>query len=334
MASIAFPSIAKKATLSDGTTYGYAAIAPASADKSTFVLIHGYPSSSYDWRIQIEALKKEGHGVIVPDLLGYGDTDKPLDLQAYRLKTMSNQVVEIMDIEKVSRAVLVAHDWGVPLASRMVLYHTQRFYGLVTVAVSYTAPGADYDIDAICELSKKLIGYETFGYWKWHNTEEAAADMEANPASAFHLIYPHDNLLFKTDLGPTGKAAEFVRSGRTTSLPSWLTQEDYEMHDRIFSKGGYAAPLSWYKAAMRGINAQDEAEIPDEQKPCPVPNLFVAATEDYVCVAALQIKRQEMLKLVPNGRVETVDCGHWVQLEKPEVLNELILGFGKEVAGN
>ncbi|PWY67878.1 epoxide hydrolase [Aspergillus heteromorphus CBS 117.55] len=331
MASIAFPSLAKKATLSDGTTYGYVAIPAVSADKSTFVLIHGYPSTSYDWRLQITALQKEGHGVIVPDLLGYGDTDKPLDLKAYRLKTMSSQVVEIMDIEKVSRAVLVGHDWGVALASRMALFYPERFYGLVTVAVSYTEPSAGFSIDAICELTQKLVGYETYGYWKWHNSEEAAAEMEAHPASAFNLIYPHDPLLFKTDLGPTGKAAEFVRSGRTTPLPSWLTQEDYEMHDRIFSKGGYTGPLSWYKAAMRGMNSEDEAGLTAEQKVCPVRNLFVAATQDYVCRADLQIKRQEMTGCVPNGRVELVDCGHWVQLEKPEVLNELILGFAKEV---
>ena len=111
MASIAFPSLAKKATLSDGTTYGYVSIAATSATKLTFLLLHGYPSSCYDWRHQIAGLDAAGHGIIAPDLLGYGDTDKPTDLDAYRLKTMSFHMAEILDIENVERCIVVSHDW-------------------------------------------------------------------------------------------------------------------------------------------------------------------------------------------------------------------------------
>jgi soluble epoxide hydrolase / lipid-phosphate phosphatase len=111
MASVAFPSLAKKETLSDGTTYGYVAVPPSSPSKPTFLLLHGYPSSSHDWRHQIAGLRKAGCGVIVPDLLGYGDTDKPTDLNAYRMRTMCMHMAEILDCENVHRAVAVAHDW-------------------------------------------------------------------------------------------------------------------------------------------------------------------------------------------------------------------------------
>jgi alpha/beta hydrolase fold len=111
MASIAFPSLAKKATLSDGTTYGYVAAAPSPPSMATFLFLHGYPSSSHDWRHQIAALQREGYGVIVPDLLGYGDTDKPTELVAYRMKTMCAHMTEILDLENVPRAIAVAHDW-------------------------------------------------------------------------------------------------------------------------------------------------------------------------------------------------------------------------------
>ena len=110
MASIAFPSFAKKATLSDGTTYGYVTVA-ATAAKPTFLLLHGYPSSCYDWRHQISSLSAAGFGVIAPDLLGYGDTDKPQDVACYRLKSMSLHMAEILDLEGVSRCIAVGHDW-------------------------------------------------------------------------------------------------------------------------------------------------------------------------------------------------------------------------------
>ncbi|OOF95539.1 hypothetical protein ASPCADRAFT_208014 [Aspergillus carbonarius ITEM 5010] len=328
MASVSFPTQAKKATLSDGTTYGYVSI-PASAGKSTFLLLHGYPSTSYDWRHQIAALQEAGYGVIAPDLLGYGDTDKPTDLNAYRMKVMSSHVVEILDLEKVSRAVLVSHDWGVGLASRVAFYYPDRFYGLVTIAVSYTAPGGKFDIDAVLERTKGIFGYETFGYWLWHNSDEAAADIEAHPESLFNLIFPNDPLLWKTDVAPRGKAAEFVRSGRTAPLASWLTQEDFDTHLKVFSKGGYTGPLSWYKAMIRGYNTEDEAGIAEGEGKCPVRNLFIAAKQDYLCRAEMGTMLTNLN--APDSRIETVDCGHWVQLEQPEIVNKLLIEFEKEV---
>ena len=82
---------------------------------------------------------------------------------------------------------------------------------------------------------------------------------------------------------------------------------------------------------MRGVNAEDEAAVPQHDKPCPLPNLFVAAKQDFVCRADLQITSAR--KWVPDLRIETVDCGHWVQLEEPELLNKLIIGFGDELVG-
>jgi hypothetical protein len=111
MASVAFPALAKKASLSDGTVYGYVAAPPTSPDKPTFLFLHGYPSSSYDWRHQIRSLPAAGYGVVVPDLLGYGDTDAPAHVGAYRLKAMAQHMAEILDREGVSRCIAVSHDW-------------------------------------------------------------------------------------------------------------------------------------------------------------------------------------------------------------------------------
>ncbi|OGM48107.1 hypothetical protein ABOM_002857 [Aspergillus bombycis] len=329
MASTAFPSLAKKVQLSDGTTYGYVAVPPSTPGQVSFLLLHGYPSSSYDWRHQILGLQDAGYGVIAPDLLGYGDTDKPSDLSAYRNKTMSKHIIEILDREGIDKAVMVGHDWGVGLASRLATYHHDRFYGLVTIAVAYIPPGMDWDVDSICEKTKSIIGYETFGYWKWHSTDEAAEDCANHPASVFSLLYPNDPSLWISDFAPTGKAAEFVRSGRTTPLPPWFSAEEYAVHSRIFAEGGYAGPLSWYKAAMRGVDADDEAAILEEEKLCPLPNLFVAAKYDYVCRADLQSASSRTV--APGGRIEEIDAGHWVQLEQPEVVNRLLVDFAEEV---
>lgn len=111
MAFVGFPSLAKKEILSDGTTYSYVAVAPTVVGKPTFLLLHGYPSSCWDWRHQIASLSAAGFGVIAPDLLGYGETDSPADLAVYRMKTMSQHIAEILDQEEVKRCIAVSHDW-------------------------------------------------------------------------------------------------------------------------------------------------------------------------------------------------------------------------------
>lgn len=113
MASTAFPDLAKKAVLRDGTTYGYIHVPPRDPLKPTLLLLHGFPSSSYDWRHQITHLPAAGFGVLVPDLLGYGDTDKPDDPEKYRLANMASQVDELLSHVGLEKVIGVAHDWYV-----------------------------------------------------------------------------------------------------------------------------------------------------------------------------------------------------------------------------
>ena len=151
----------------------------------------------------------------------------------------------------------------------------------------------------------------------------------AKPASVFSLLYPTDPELWKTDFGPIGKAAAFVSSGKTTASPSWFSVDEQDVRNKIFAKGGYRGPLNWYKAAMRGINLADEAEIPPEKKPCLLPTLLLVSERDYVTRADMHISKSN--EWCSNLNVKTLDCGHWIQLERPDVLNGLLEGFAAQV---
>ena len=111
MALQQFPDKSKSFKTSDGTTYAYVVVAAKDASKSTFLLLHGFPSSSYDWRHQIESLTHLGHGVIVPDLLGYGGTDSPAELEKYRFKLQAGHIAEILKEEGVAPVIGISHDW-------------------------------------------------------------------------------------------------------------------------------------------------------------------------------------------------------------------------------
>ena len=111
MALSAFPQISKSIELDDGTRYAFCLVEPATPSQPTFLLLHGFPSSSYDWRYQIEALKSKGFGVLAPDLLGYGDTDAPAAVEPYSLKRMSDHLAEILIKQNIKKVIGVGHDW-------------------------------------------------------------------------------------------------------------------------------------------------------------------------------------------------------------------------------
>ena len=51
------------------------------------------------------------YGLIVPDLLGYGGTDKPKDVEAYGLEKMAQVLIYFLDADQIQQVVDVEHDW-------------------------------------------------------------------------------------------------------------------------------------------------------------------------------------------------------------------------------
>ena len=95
---------------SRSVNYHYFA-SPAQAGKPTLLFVHGFPSTSYDWRKQVAHFQPRGYGIVVPDLLGYGGTDKPADTGAYRASLMTKDIIEILDAEGLERVIAIGHDW-------------------------------------------------------------------------------------------------------------------------------------------------------------------------------------------------------------------------------
>jgi pimeloyl-ACP methyl ester carboxylesterase len=80
------------------------------------VLLHGFPGSARLWRHQVPALAEAGFQVIVPDLRGYGRSDKPQAIEAYSLPLLAADVQAILAQQEIARAHMVGHDWGAALA--------------------------------------------------------------------------------------------------------------------------------------------------------------------------------------------------------------------------
>lgn len=94
----------------DNHTYAYE-YSPGPAGRPTFLLLHGFPSTRNIWNKVAHLLTSAGYGVLRPDLLGYGESSKPKDVQEYSFRTMSMGVAGILAHENLQRVIGVGHDW-------------------------------------------------------------------------------------------------------------------------------------------------------------------------------------------------------------------------------
>ncbi|KAL8934486.1 MAG: hypothetical protein Q9216_005886 [Gyalolechia sp. 2 TL-2023] len=326
MAGQVSPDLGKHVCLPSGTKYTYV-FSPPRENKPYILFLHGFPSSSYDWRHQIHFFVNAGYGVIAPDLLGYGGTDKPSELEAYRLKTMSDDIAGILDHHKIPQVIAVGHDWGSVLNSRLASYHPERVLAYAFLAIGYSAPAGKFDVEVINNKTEELLGYPIYGYWHFFNAPDAAEIMVSNVRTSIAITYPADPQTIRYHLCPRGAVREFYEKQMTGPLPSWISKNEVIKHNRIFSaeKGGYRGGLNWYKAQMANINAADDEAIPPERIQIDQPTLLLASKNDYVGVPALQ--EEQMKPFVKHLEIESLDCGHWTQLEKANEVNEMLKSF-------
>ena len=86
------------------------------------VLLHGFPETWYAWRYQIAPLAQH-YRLIVPDLRGYGATDKPAS--GYDKRTMANDIRRLMQHLGVEKAAIIGHDRGARVGTRFVKDHPE-----------------------------------------------------------------------------------------------------------------------------------------------------------------------------------------------------------------
>jgi soluble epoxide hydrolase / lipid-phosphate phosphatase len=132
-------------------------------EKATILLLHGFPDSSYGWRKIISPLSMSGYRLIIPDLLGYGRTSKPISLEEYSARSMSFDLADLMTHvlqgKYQNKFAVVGHDWGSWLSWKLPLWIPDRLLG---VHVSYVPPTQKFI--STTQLAAK---YPQFGYQMW-----------------------------------------------------------------------------------------------------------------------------------------------------------------------
>jgi haloalkane dehalogenase len=110
----------------------------------TVLMLHGEPSWSYLYRTMVPPIVSAGHRCVVPDLIGFGRSDKPAEPDDYTYQRHVDWLREaILDRLELDGITLVSQDWGGLLGLRLVAEHPDRFRRVV--AANTFLPTGDSD---------------------------------------------------------------------------------------------------------------------------------------------------------------------------------------------
>ncbi|PFH54714.1 hypothetical protein AMATHDRAFT_52483 [Amanita thiersii Skay4041] len=293
----------------------------SSRDKPTILLLHGFPSCAEEWEPQVVFLQEKGYGLIVPDMLGYGGTTKPTDPALYVSSLLCQDMIDILNLEKVSKVIAVGHDWGCKVVSGLASRHQNTFLGFGFLAVGYIPP--NFNFQQSLALSTKVLGYDNLGYWQFFSEEGVDKLLEHKIDSFQSLLMAEDPSLWKTHLAPTGALKSWLEAERRTEIAPYINPEKLKRSKESMLQNGFAAPLCWYKVMTSGLETQDGESVPLDNHVILKPVFFGGAKRDYVAVSAMA--SLAIHHYCRNSTVREFDASHWLMEEAMEELNKELL---------
>ena len=243
-------------------------------DGPPVVLLHGFPDSARLWRHQVPALSAAGFKVIVPDLRGYGRSDKPAEPEAYAMRLLVNDVLAVMSAAGAERAHVVGHDWGAAIAWVVAARAPERVERLVALSVGHPAAvqSAGYAqrqkswymllflFTGVAEAWLSSDDWSHFRAWASHpDSDEVIRDLERNGSLTPGLNYYRANAPAESYLraAPQLPPIEAPTMGVWSSGDMALTEAQM-----VDSAAGVAG--AWRYERLDGPGHWMQLEAPDE----------------------------------------------------------------------
>lgn len=200
------------------------------------LLLHGFPDRATLWRAQIEYLTAAGYRVVAPDLRGFGDSDRPDDVAAYRMRHSAADMEALLRERGVERVVVAGHDYGAALGWALAM-RSDAVAGYVALSVGH--PNAF----RAAGLEQRALSW----YMLWF----------LHPGVA-EAVLPADDWAFFRRWAHAGVADDLVETQiRDLSRPGALT-----------------AGLSWYRANVDPTTFVEEHPLELPPVTCPVLGLI------------------------------------------------------------
>ena len=188
-------------------------------DGPALILLHGFPDSWSGWRRQIGPLAAAGYRVVVPDGRGYGTSDKPEGIDAYRVPRLAGDVVGLADALGIDRFRLVGHDWGGVVAWATAALHPGRVERLAVLNAPHPDTWARYALT--------------------HPTQA----LRSAYVGLFQLPHLPEALL------GAGRCRALRRALLDSSRPGTFSEAELDRRVAAWSEpGALTAMLNWYRA--------------------------------------------------------------------------------------
>jgi pimeloyl-ACP methyl ester carboxylesterase len=285
------------------------------------LLLHGFPDLAFSWRHQVRHLSAAGYRVVAPDLRGYGP-DAPQAVEAYTYFDIIGDLVALMDELGYQDVVVAGHDMGSYVAWHMALLLPQRVRAVAGLSVAHRRRRPEPPMSVL---------EATFGpdFYQVRFQQPAVVDEELERRAEAFLrgIYvglsadaaePVESLMI-----PPGKGFADLFPA-PDALPAWLGEDDLAAYVDGFARSGFTGPLNWYRNADRNWALL----APWAKAAVQPPAIYLAGERDIayrIAVASGALTDMEETVADLRGTIVVPDCGHWVNQEKPEAVNEALL---------
>nr|WP_314432867.1 alpha/beta hydrolase [uncultured Brevundimonas sp.] len=296
-------------------------------DAPLVLLIHGFPELGVSWRAQVQALSQAGCHVAAPDMRGYGGTEKPERAADYSILHLVGDMVDLVRALGKDACVVVGHDWGAPVAWHCALLRPDLFTAVAGLSVPFQPRRSHGPPTPAMAAISKRAGLGDL-YISRFQAPDAHVALEADPATTLRKLFWAYDGATPADKRSTGFMPEGVDLLETVddgaTLPPWMSQDHFEEYVAAFEAGGFDGPLNWYRAM--DLNWSLTAFV--QGRKISVPALFVVGADDPVRHYAGNAEAG-LKDWVPNltRTVVVPGAGHWIQQERADEVNGLLLEF-------
>jgi pimeloyl-ACP methyl ester carboxylesterase len=271
------------------------------------VLCHGWPEHAFSWRHQVPALAAAGYHVIVPNQRGYGNSYHPTEVTDYDIEHLSGDLIALLDHYGYENATFVGHDWGAMVVWWLTLLHPSRVNKLINLSMPYQARGEKPWIESM----EEFLGNEY--YFVHFNRQPGVADAVLDENTSQFL-----RNMFRKNVppAPPEPGMMMINLARAVSPLGEPVMSDDELAVFVsaFESSGFTGSINWYRNLDRNWYILADVNPIIQQ-----PALMIYGDRDLIP------KSETLTEFVPNVEVINIDCGHWIQQEKPEETNQAIL---------
>jgi len=250
-------------------------------------------------------------------MLGYNETETPSKLERFSAKNSCDDMKELLAVEKVDKAVVIGHDWGGYIAWRFANYYPDLVQYLIVLCTPYSPP---YGIP-FPGWDVFLPANPNFGYMPFFSDPKNIPDFNTHRRVFLSTIFRRAE---DPDTGLIDRSTQQFTFdfSRAKDVPQTLqTEEEVEVINNQIAKQGFEGPTNWYR--LFDINAAEEKQL----KPALQINLktlFIAATKDPYLPPTPERLASTHKYVVGGLEVKYVEASHFVQVEKPKEVNEII----------